>query len=66
MVPVMRKEKKMEYKIVESNSADGLANQVNMLLACGWELQGGLAANVAVGNGAYTEYFFAQALVRKL
>ena len=56
----------MEYKIVESDSAGGLAAQVNMLLACGWEIQGGLAANVAVGNGSYTEYFFAQALVRKL
>ena len=56
----------MEYKIVESDSAGGLASQVNMLLACGWEIQGGLAANVAVGNGSYIEYFFAQALVRKL
>ena len=56
----------MEYKIVESDSADSLAVQVNMLLACGWELHGGLAANLALGNGGYRDYFFAQALVRKL
>ena len=56
----------MEYKIVESDSSEGLAYQVNMLLACGWELHGGLAANLALGNGSYRDYFFAQALVRKV
>lgn len=61
----MRKEKKMEYKIVESDSSDGLSTQVNILLACGWKLHGGLSANLAIGNGAYRDYFFAQALVRE-
>ena len=55
----------MEYKIVESPDADKLTKQVNDLLAQGWELQGGVSANVSLGSG-HRAYFFAQALVRKL
>ena len=62
---VTKRGKQMEYKIVESPDADKLTKQVNDLLAQGWELQGGVSANVSLGSG-HRAYFFAQALVRKL
>lgn len=56
----------MEYKIVESHSSDDLAEQVNALLKDNWALHGNLIANCSQLGDGYRDYFFAQALVRKL
>lgn len=55
-----------EYAVIEAKRAHDLANKVNVMLACGWEIQGGIAIEYLPESDDYEEggEFFYQAMVR--
>lgn len=55
-----------EYAVIEAKRAHDLANKVNVMLAYGWEIQGGIAIEYLPESDDYEEggEFFYQAMVR--
>lgn len=54
-----------KYIILQSDSAEGLVNQVNMAIERGYTPQGGVSASVS-RNGGFAVNYFCQALVLTL
>ena len=61
---MIRQEKYLEYKVVEAESIDELNEEVNAMIADGWEPLSGVSVSLSEGEH-YQFYAAAQAMVRR-